>query len=437
MIDVNDRLTERINRARLQLEVRRAAGPFFVLLVGLGIGLACAVWLVTNVSKTAISSTRVVSFVVDDANAVVAGRNQVRFRGIPAGQVTDVDLVDHRAVVTVKIQKKFGPVYRNATAALQQDTPLEDMHLDIKDRGDRAAGEADEDHPLDPSRTSTRVQVEDVLDTFQPEVRDRLRSLLANLGNGLDGRGVWLQTAFAELTPLLRASGRLTSQLAERDHLVRRLVRNSARLTTELGSRDKILRTVVREGGATFGTLRTERASLDGFLHELPPTLQGADDSLAAVDGILGDTDTAVQRLRPVADAIPTALSGIEELSDSLGPAAKKLRTPVRRLTPLSDALRPLSQQAGMSFKTLLPQVPVLNRTFRNLAGCKEGISQFFLFQPTVGPFDDKRGPMLRADVQASAAANGLTSTPRRKFAPTCSGGRTIPGRPATETDMG
>lgn len=437
MIDVRDRLTEGMNRARFKLETRRAAGPLIVTLIGVGIGAALAAWGINNVSKVALSSTQTVRFAVDDASAVVPGRNQARFKGIPAGQITDVDLVDHRAVMTIELQKKYGPIYRNARAELRPDTPVEDMHLDIVDRGDPSAGEADADHPIAPSQTSTQVQIEDVLDTFQPNVRRRFRTLLDNLGNGLKDRGAALRQAFVEVMPLLKAAHRLSSQLSLRNKRVRQLVHNSAELTAELGRRERELRTLVTTGAETFSAVQQQRGELDATLHELAATLKEADSSLAAVNGIVGDVDLAVSRLRPVADRLPSGLSDIRALSASLGPAVRRLRPSVHRLVPLSKSLVPLSQRLASSFRTLRPQLPAIDHVTDKLSACREGAAKFFLWQPTTGVFDDKRGPMPRADVQLTAQSNGYVNTPRRYAAPACNGavGRIVGGRPTEEKD--
>lgn len=434
-IDVRERMTERVNRARLELEVKRAGGPFVVTLVGVAIGIACAVWTISNVSRSTLSSTNTVRFAIDDASAVVPGRNQVRFKGIAAGDIVKSQFVDGQAVLTVKLQKKFGAIYRNAHAELRPDTPLEDMHLDIVDRGTPSAGVANGGTPIARAQTSSQVQIENVLDMFQPDIRDHFREMLANLGGGLQDRGDALRQAFAVSVPLLQAAGKLGDQLAARKTRVAQLVHNSRILTEELGKREQLLRGLVGDGAATFSALQRDQPNLNATLAELPPTLRQADTSLAALDGVLGDVDSAVTKLRPAATRLPSGLAAIRTLSASLGPAAKALKAPVHDLVPLSAALVPLSRRLDASFTTLTPQLPVLGRATSDLVKCQDGVSLFFLWQPTAGVFDDKRGTMLRADVQASALANGAISTPRRSALESCNGGQVVGNRPAQAKD--
>ncbi|MCW3063881.1 MAG: MCE-family protein Mce6D, partial [Solirubrobacterales bacterium] len=112
MIDVRDRLTDRINRARVTVELRRSLRPLAVIAVGALIGLGFWAYLLVHVGKTSFVSTRTVKFTVADASGVVAGRHQVRIKGIEVGTITDTQLVHGQAVLTGHIEKSYGPVYR-------------------------------------------------------------------------------------------------------------------------------------------------------------------------------------------------------------------------------------------------------------------------------------------------------------------------------------
>src|SRR4029077_15958802 len=140
MIEVRDRRTERINRARLALEAKRALRPAVVVLAGLAIGLACALYIGLHVSRTLLSSTFQVRFAVADASGIVPGLDEVRFRGIPAGSITNVQLIGGQPVGAAQIQDQYAPIYNDAQAQLRPNTALQDMYLDIVSRGTSTAG---------------------------------------------------------------------------------------------------------------------------------------------------------------------------------------------------------------------------------------------------------------------------------------------------------
>ncbi len=75
-----------------------------------------------------------------EASAVTAGQGQaVTIAGVPIGQVGGVTVRDGVAVVQMDIEKKYAPIYRNATVLLRPRTPLKDMYLEL-DPGSRSAG---------------------------------------------------------------------------------------------------------------------------------------------------------------------------------------------------------------------------------------------------------------------------------------------------------
>ena len=64
------------------------------------------------------------------------------------------------------------------------------------------------------SQTQSPVNLADVLNTFQPDVRAQLYNMLDQLGNGLQDRGAYLRRAFALLAPFLQVAGNAAGQLA-------------------------------------------------------------------------------------------------------------------------------------------------------------------------------------------------------------------------------
>jgi ABC-type transporter Mla subunit MlaD len=429
VIDVRDRRTERISRARLELEVRRAARPTVVVAAGLLIGLACALYIGLHVSRTLLSSTFRVRFAVDDASGVVAGLDEVRFKGIPAGTITNVSLVGGHAVLTAQIQEQYGPIYRDAQAALRPNTALQDMYLDIVDRGSKVAGKAVYAQPLASSQTSASVNIDDVLNTFRADQRVQLRTLLDVLGNGLYDRGAALRTAFVDLVPLLRVAGNMSGQLAQRAPMVRELVHNMALLTTELGRRQQALRTLVSAGSAVLTTTQDSSSNLAATLRELPPTMGAIDTSFSAVRAILPRVDGAVQGLYPIAAELPGALAAIRRLSGEANPALQALQQPVQRLVPLASALVPLSSNLDSALTSLLPQVGTFNHTTQDLVSCKKGVQGFFQWDASMSKFGDARGPVPRGNV---VVGGGL---PNEYPPQSCTPGTAIGGALPTAAD--
>src|SRR5829696_9683598 len=66
------------------------------------------------------------------AQAVTPGQGQtVRVAGVRVGDISSVDVENGNAVVTMAIDRKFLPVYKDATILLRPKTGLKDMFLEL------------------------------------------------------------------------------------------------------------------------------------------------------------------------------------------------------------------------------------------------------------------------------------------------------------------
>jgi virulence factor Mce-like protein len=432
MIRVRQNLTDRMNRARLLLEVRRSGRSALIVAGGVALGLAIGVYIIEHVSRTLFSSTVQVSFMVSDATAVQPGVQQVRFKGIPAGTISSVRVVGSEPMITVAFDTKYGPIYRNARAELRPNTALQDMYLDIVDRGTPAAGLSSTSRPVPAGQTSTSVNIDDVLNTFQPVVRAHLTELLGNLGNGLADRGAQLRTSFVELVPLLTVVGRLSAQIQERSALTKALIHNGALLTTALASSQTQLRTLVGNASVTVEALQKSSAGLNATLADLPPTLDTLQTSFAALRGVLPPVDAAVKSLEPIAGALPVSLSEVRRLNAQAGPAVRALRSPIAHLVPFSQALLPVSNRLRSIVDALLPLVHTVNHTTQDLVACKTGVQGFFQWDASLTKFGDARGAVPRGNLALGATSSGLINDPN-EFAPqACTPGEALGGAPVT-----
>ncbi len=429
MIDPRDRRSTALNRARAELELRRAVRPAIVVFAFLVLGVALALYTLSHVSPNSLSGTHTVRFAVKDVTGMQPGINEVRFKGVPVGTITKVDNEGDQPVIEADIRKKYGRIYRDAHAQLRPNTALQDMYLDIVDRGHERAGVADAEHPLAQGRTDAPVNVSDVLNMLGPSQRVRLRTTLDELGNGMADRGRSLRQVFVTTVPFVDAAGRIARQLAARRPQVRRLIHNTAVLTRELGRRETLLRTLMRDGATTLDTLKEGSADLDATLAELPQVLAAVDTSFGAARAILPDVDRAVRALDPVADELPESLSGLRALAEDLRPPLRALRTPVSKLIPLAGVLRPLAADADALVDALRPQADTVNKVARDLADCKTGVQGFFQWNASMAKFGDSRGPIPRGNVVVGAQSSSLFNDPNEYAPKACTPGKVIGGR--------
>jgi phospholipid/cholesterol/gamma-HCH transport system substrate-binding protein len=435
MIDVRERISGGNLRHRAARQAKRSVRPLLTLAIAFAIAAACSVYLLLQIDKTALVSSSTYSFQVADATAVAPGVDEVRFKGIPAGKIVSVKLQGSQPVITVQLESSFGRIYRNATAALRPNTPLQDMYLDITSRGTTGAGRASVTNEVPVDQTTTSVSISDVLDVFGSSQRARLAQLLGALGNGLADRGSSLRASFVELVPFVVQAGRITQQLDLRSRLTKQLIHNTGVLTTTLGQRATEIRTLVAEGAKTMGTLGANSSAVEQTLTQLPPTISSAERALTALQGVLPSVNGALSSLYPVSSRLPSALRDIRRLTRVARPAVIALQSPVTKLVPLARSLVPVSSNLNSSVKSLLPQVPVLNETVSDVGNCLPSLYGFFAWDASMAKFGDARGGAPRGNAVAGAQSLAGTKSPF-EFAPqACTPGKAIGGRLPTAGD--
>jgi ABC-type transporter Mla subunit MlaD len=402
MIDVRRHLTQRLSRERAKLELRRARRSIVICAIGVAAAYASWAFYLGNVrsggADTVRGSMATMKFKVADVTGVVAQQHKVKFKGIPAGTITDVSPGDGVPLLTVKVAESFLPIYQNARATLRPTSPVQDLYLDITDRGTPAAGRVNSAHPLSVGRTDTSENVAEILQVFNGDTRQHMATLLDQLGHGLADGGANLRATFVQLTPLVKIAGDLSGQLRHRRGQTARLVKNFGDLTDELARRDKDLRKLVRRGGDTLGALASSHQDLSATMAALPGTLAALDTSLAVTRQALPHVDRAVADVSPIADKLPGALSDAQALARDLEPAASELQEPARRLRPLAASLPALAQNTSRATRRLHEQVGAVDHFTKSLAGCERSIFGFFQWTTSVFKVQDARGVKVRGD---------------------------------------
>jgi virulence factor Mce-like protein len=362
---------EHAGRERLILEVKRASVPF-LLFVGL---LVAGVLTGANVVRNLAGDkpwldykTYRVAF--SDTKGIVPGRVELRLAGVKAGSITNSSLVDGQAVVSLHLEKRYAPLYRDARIRIRPVTPLEDMYVDVESRGHPRAGEVKGDEIIPAARTISPVEIGTVLDVFDKSTRADTAQLLTQLGRGLKDNGRNLRWAFVQLAPFLRSAGTLTHALAERRDNLARLIHNFGGIAGELAQHVRQLATFVQSADGTLGQLAHDDAPLRGTLEQLPPTLRLMQQSFANLRQTEGTLDPALRALQPVADSLPKGLDSLSKFSVSARPALAALRPAARELRPLARSLRPTARSLSSAFRALKPEAPQIETFTRKTVPC-------------------------------------------------------------------
>lgn len=361
---------------------------------------------------------------LETAQAVVPGQGQtVNIAGVKVGDVGTVTLKNGHAVVSVNMDTKYAPVYRDAHVLLRPKTGLKDMYLSL-DPGTKAAGALPDGGVVPASNTLPDVNPDEVLSVLDSDTRAYLQILLGAGGQAFTDKPGVKQSAAADLRetfkrfePTNRDLEKLTGLLAERRGHIRRVVHNFRLITEELADTDGTLGKFVESANANFQAFANQDSSLRAALGLLPGTLTTTRDTLRKADTLGKKLGSTTQALRPTARALGPALHDVRPflrdttpvIRDSLRPFTRVARPTVRDLRPTARDLAAATPRLTRTFKVVNS---LLNTFAYNPPGKEEG---YLFWQSwlnhagaTVFGTQDAHGPIRRGLVLVSCDGLGV-----------------------------
>jgi phospholipid/cholesterol/gamma-HCH transport system substrate-binding protein len=356
--------------------------------------------------------------------AVVPGQGQtINIAGVKVGDVQSVQLKKGVAVVSVNMDKKYTPVYRNAHVLLRPKTGLKDMYLAL-DPGTKDAGSIPSGGTIPVANTMPDVNPDEILSSLDADTRDYLQILLTAGGQAFeDAPGHQGQTSadlrqtFKRFEPTNRSLAAITTQLAQRKRNVSHVIHNFRLIADQLASTDGQLGRFVVASNENFKAFANQDARLREALGLLPGTLKVANTTLQKADklGIVGAR--AFQNLRPFARGLGPALHDVRPFLRQTTPIIKNQLRPFTKLArPTVQDLRPAAADLAVTTPHLRRTFGVLNSLFNLFAYNPPGKEEGFLFWQTwlnhagatIFNTQDAHGPIRRGLVVVSCGALGV-----------------------------
>jgi phospholipid/cholesterol/gamma-HCH transport system substrate-binding protein len=351
------------------------------------------------------------------AQSVTPGQGQtVQVAGVDVGDITKVDLVGGRAVVTMKIRRKYTPLYRNATALLRPKTGLNDMVIEL-DPGSRNAGEAPAGFTVPVAQTLPNVNFDEILSSLDTDTRSYLQILVGAAGEGVGGQGKQLSASLKRFEPTGRYLARLNGALAERERNIRRSVHSFRLLAQALGGKDDDLAALVDSSNRVFSAFARQDARLRDALQELPGTLSTTNTTLAKVDKLGKTLGPTLGALRPAARALGPSLRDTRPFLNETTPVIRdQLRPFARDALPVVKVLRPATRDLSLVTPKLTTTLEVANYLLNELTYNPPGKEEGYLFWASwlnhdgasVFSTQDAHGPIRRGTILASCATLGV-----------------------------
>lgn len=280
------------------------------------------------------------------AQAVTPGQGQtVTVAGVKVGDISKVELQDGKAVVSMDLERKFLPVYRNATAIVRPRTGLQDVFIEL-DPGTRSAGEFKDGDTIPISQTEPEVNLDQILAALDGDTQAYLRALFVSGGQGLKGQSRNLGKLLGGLGPINHELARLNGLVATRRQNLSHLIHNLNVLTQTVGDNGDELAQLVDSSNATLGAIASQDLNVRQAVALLPGTLTTARTTLGKVAKFAGRLGPTFNDLRPFARNLDELNASVRRVSDTapvirdqIRPFVRSARQPIRDLRPASRRL--------------------------------------------------------------------------------------------------
>jgi len=264
----------------VKLAIRRHVRDVVAIVVMLALFLGCAGYILARQTSFVApswlpffgKSYYTVRADFATANAIVPGQGQtVNVSGVEVGTVSGAQLRDGVAQVTLQLEQKYAPIYRNATLLLRPRTPLNDMFIAL-DPGTPAAGALPNGGVLPASQTNPDVNVDEILANLDGDTRSYLELLLAAGGQALPGPGATadLRGVLKRLDPLTVDTRAVAGALAARRLNLARAIHSFSQIAVSLGGTDSQLARLVDAADRGFAATAAQDANLRAAIAELP-----------------------------------------------------------------------------------------------------------------------------------------------------------------------
>jgi virulence factor Mce-like protein len=311
-----------------------------------------------------------------NASGLRAG-SLVRVNGAEVGSVRKLRVTGRdTAVVELKLDHDVLPG-AGARAAIRPANLLGEKFVDLT-VGDRARPTT----TIPVARTSTPVEIDDVLDVLDPTTRGRLGVLIGELGTSLDHRGRDLSAALKLMPGTVEDAGELFAQVASDTRVLERLLGEADRVAVGVAGDRRSLGALVQAGGDALAVPASRRAELARLLGAGPPALRQLRASLRRLDRTGTALRPAARGLRASAPALEQALRALPGFDAAAAPALDELTRSspslvrlgrgaapvVRRLRPAANELRTLATDAEPLTGTLDTSVADLLGVMQNWA---------------------------------------------------------------------
>ena len=284
----------------------RANLPVFIAYVLIGL-LAVALLALQMGGEFVFGGYRVNAIFKTGAD-LVAG-DDVTMSGLRVGKIESLAPIAGATRVSMLLHGDFTPLFHDARAVIRQKNLLGETYVEVN-RGTAAQGRIADGGTIDQDHTLAPVEVDEVLNALDPQVRDQLNLVINTLGQATAGRGQDMNASAGDLSSLALDLKTLAHTLASNSDHLDALIADLRKVMETLAAWHADFRAMLADWDHVMATLASREENLKGTIVE-------QDRVMAILDQALGGG--AAQQLH---GALAEAPATIDNANHYLGDAA-------------------------------------------------------------------------------------------------------------------
>jgi virulence factor Mce-like protein len=306
-----------------------------VLIAYVLVGLLATAFLAAQMGGEFVFGGYRVNAVFKTGAELVAG-DDVSMSGLRVGKIERLTPMAGTVEVSMLLHQDFTPVFKDARAVIRQKNLLGEAYVELN-RGDASQGAIAQGGTIDQDHTLTPVEVDEVLNALDPQVRDRLNLVINTLGQATAGRGQDMNAAAADLSSVLIDLQALAHTLASNSDHLDALIADLRKVMETLAAWHADFRALITDWDHVMATLASREQNLQGTLVEQ--------------DRVMGILDQALS-----------------------GGAAQRLHGAIAQGPAMMDNANHYLNGAATVFGVVQNETPGIAQLFRELASVMSGI---------------------------------------------------------------
>ena len=275
-------------------------------------------------------------FSVEFNQATELGSNaEVEIAGVTVGHVASVGL-DHRTGLTravIQIDHQYVPRPADTRAILRQKSLLGETYVQLS-AGNPHGPKLRDGATLPRGQVAPTVQLDQILNTFDPKTRAAFETWMQQGGAALSNRGEQFNAAFAELYPVATNVNSVLAVLQREKSATSTLLHDGGQVLSAVSSSPSQIQSLVRNANQLFATTAGRDRQLAATIRAFPAFLAQTRATTDKLGAFAANTKPLVDELHPAAKQLNPALESVA----SLAPQVQTLMTNLRPLTTAGKA---------------------------------------------------------------------------------------------------